>query len=448
MYFEWLLLYDYFIVKKKTHSKEKAMTPLQITFVILLITILAFASGKIPIAVISSGIILSLIITGVRTPEEALSGFINTNVVMFVAMFVIGAGLTKTKLIDHAQNLVIRYKDNPRMLILLSCLASALLACITNATATAAIMIPLLVGIANDIGTSRSKLLFPAMACANVATSMTFLGQGASNMTWNDIMMEGGAPNALHVWDFTVARIPLLAIAILYMVFIGHKLMPDIDNSKFNDHEENTEKANKLSPIKEKLALIIVLGTIILMLFENVIGIKMYLIACIGAVLLVLSGVLSEKEALNSIHQPTIFLFAGVLSLSDAIKVTGAGDLVADLMIKVLGDAANPYIMMTVFFMVPFLLTQVMSNLATLTIFIPLVTSACLKIGVDPRAAVVGVLTASCISIMTPMAAPCQIMIMEPGGYSFKDYLKCGTPLALILAAATIILMPLMFPFY
>ena len=421
------------------------MTSMHITLIILLITIIAFATGKVPFSVISSGIILALVLTGIRTPAEAFSGFINTNVIMFVAMFVIGAGLTKTKLIDHAQNLVIRYKENPRMLILLSCLAAALLACITNATATAAIMIPLLIEIANDIGTSRSKLLFPAMACANIATSMTFLGQGASNMTWNDIMMKGGAPHSLQVWDFTIARIPLLIVAIAYMVFLGHKLMPDIDNSKFDD---NIHNSTKLSPLKEKIALIIVLTTIILMLFENIIGIKMYLIACIGAVLLVLTGVLSEKEALGAIHQPTIFLFAGVLTLSDAIKVTGVGDLVADYMIKMVGDTTNPYVMMAVFFTIPFLLTQVMSNLATLTIFIPLVTSACLKMGIDPRAAVVGVLTASCISIMTPMAAPCQIMIMEPGGYTFKDYLKCGAPLALILAMMTIFLMPLMFPFY
>ena len=424
------------------------MTSMHITLIILLITIIAFATGKVPFSVISSGIILALVLTGIRTPAEAFSGFINTNVIMFVAMFVIGAGLTKTKLIDHAQNLVIRYKENPRMLILLSCLAAALLACITNATATAAIMIPLLIEIANDIGTSRSKLLFPAMACANIATSMTFLGQGASNMTWNDIMMKGGAPHSLQVWDFTIARIPLLIVAIAYMVFLGHKLMPDIDNSKFDDNIHNRENSTKLSPLKEKIALIIVLTTIILMLFENIIGIKMYLIACIGAVLLVLTGVLSEKEALGAIHQPTIFLFAGVLTLSDAIKVTGVGDLVADYMIKMVGDTTNPYVMMAGFFTIPFLLTQVMSNLATLTIFIPLVTSACLKMGIDPRAAVVGVLTASCISIMTPMAAPCQIMIMEPGGYTFKDYLKCGAPLALILAMMTIFLMPLMFPFY
>ena len=192
--------------------------------------------------------------------------------------------------------------------------------------------------------------------------------------------------------------------------------------------------------------MVIILGSIGLMLLEYVIVVDMYLIACIGAVLLVLTGVLSEKEALESIHMPTIFLFAGVLALSDAIKVTGAGEVVADLMIKIIGNNTNTYVIMAVFFMIPFILTQVMSNLATLTIFIPLVTSACIKIGVDPRAAVVGVLTASCISIMTPMAAPCQIMIIEPGGYKLKDYLKCGTPLAIILAIMTIFLMPLMFP--
>ena len=161
------------------------MTPLEITLLILLATILAFVSGKIPFAVISSGIILALILTGVMTPAEAFGGFINTNVVMFVAMFVIGAGLTKTVLIDKAQSLVVRYKDNQRILIFLSCAAAAFLGAITSATATAAIMIPLLVGIANDIGTSRSKLLYPAMACANIATQMTFMGQGASNMAWN-----------------------------------------------------------------------------------------------------------------------------------------------------------------------------------------------------------------------------------------------------------------------
>ena len=399
---------------------EEQTTPLEITLLILVLTIVAFITGKIPFSVISAGIMLSLIMTGVMEPAEAFNGFINTNVVMFVAMFVIGAGLTKTSLIDKAEQLVVRYKDNPKMLIFLACIASSLLASITSATAT---------------------------ACANIATSMTFLGQGASNITWIDIMAKAGAPNELYIWDFTIARIPLLVVSILYMTFVGYKLMPDIDNNTFVDGGHTGRKSAKLSPIKEKIAIIIIVVTILAMLFESVIGIPMYIVACIGAVLLVLSGILNEKEALDSIHQPTIFLFAGVLTLSEAIKITGAGDVVADWMISLIGNTTNPYLIMAVFFLIPFLLTQIMSNLATLTIFIPLVVSACMKIGIDPRAAVVGVLTASCISIMTPMAAPCQIMIIEPGGYTLKDYLKCGTPLAVLLAIMTIFLMPLMFLF-
>ncbi|MGP1590132.1 MAG: SLC13 family permease [Oribacterium sp.] len=424
------------------------MTPLELTLIILLCTIVAFLSGRVPFAVISAGIMISLIMTGVMKPAEAFAGFTNTNVVMFVAMFVIGAAITKTSLLDRAQRLVVKYKDRPKMLILIASLVAAFLACLTSATATAAIMIPLLVGICNEIGVSRSKLLYPAMAVANIATAMTFLGQGASNMAWSDVMMKAGAAVPLNIWDFTIARIPILLITFLYMVFFGYRLMPDRDNAGFQDKIQAKDVSAKLSAGKEKLAVLIVLATIVLMLLEKTIGIRMYLTASLGAVLLVLTGILSEKEALASIHQPTVFLFAGVLALSDAIAATGAGDVVAEWMLRLLGNTTNPYFIMAVFFIIPLILTQIMSNLATVTIFIPLVATACVKLGVDPRAAVIGVLTASCTSIMTPMAAPCQIMIMGPGGYSLKDYLKCGTPLVILITAASILIFPIMFPFF
>lgn len=261
-------------------------------------------------------------------------------------------------------------------------------------------------------------------------------------------MMNAGAHTPLTIWDFTIARVPLIVISVLYMIFIGYRLMPDNDNTSFDDHLKAKDTASKLSPVKEKLAIFIILATIACMLLEKTLGVKMFISASIGAIVLVLGGIMNEKEALASIHQPTVYLFAGVLALSDAIAKTGAGDVVADWMLKLIGNTTNPYIIMAVFFIIPLILTQVMSNLATVTIFIPLVSTACVKLGVDPRAAVVGVLTASCISIMTPMAAPCQIMIMGPGGYKLKDYFKCGTPLLIILTIVCIVMLPMMFPFY
>ncbi len=423
------------------------MEPLTITLIILACTIVAFMSGKVPFSLISTGIILAFIMTGVMSPADALSGFINKNVVMFTAMFVIGAGLTKTSVLTKVQNLVVSYKDKPKMLIFIASITAGMLAILTSSTATAAIMLPLLVGIANEINISRSRLLFPAMVVANIATGMTFLGQGASNLAFSDIMMKAGGTVPFTIWSFTIARLPFFILALFYVSVICWRLLPDIPNHEFNDTFTHNV-SEKLSSSKEKTAVVIILATILAILFAKQIGMQMFVLACLGACALVMTGVLSEKEALGSIHMPTIFLFAGVLALSNGIKITGAGDVVADQMIRMLGNSTNPYFIMAVFFIVPLLLTQIMSNIATIMIFVPLVSAAGAKIGVDPRALVMGVLIAGCTSILTPMAAPAQTIIMGPGGYKLKDYLKAGLPLTIAVTVLAIFILPVMFPFY
>jgi anion transporter len=393
------------------------------------------------------GIILSFILTGVLPIGEAFSGFTNKNVVMFTAMFIIGAGLTKTSILVKIQSLVVSHKENPRRIILIAGITAGLLAILTSATATAAIMVPLLIGVSSEINISRSKLLYPAMVVANIATGMTFLGQGASNLAFSSIMMEAGGTTPFTIWDFTIARLPFFIVAIIYIATVSSRLLPDHPNESFDD-EINKMDLNVISGVKERKAVAIILVTIVAILFSKQIGLEMFIIACLGAGALIVSGVLTEKEALGAIHLPTIFLFAGVLTLSNAIKITGAGEVVASYMITALGNTSNPYIIMAVFFIVPLVLTQVMSNIATIMIFVPLVSAAGASIGIDPRALVMGVLIAGCTSILTPMAAPAQTIIMGPGGYKMKDYLKAGLPLTLIITIMAIFILPIMFPFY
>ena len=76
---------------------------------------------------------------------------------------------------------------------------------------------------------------------------MTFMGQGASNMAWNDVMMKAGAPNPLHVWGFYRGAHSMLATAILYMTFVGYKLMPDIPNGKFSGWRIGADRQRKKS---------------------------------------------------------------------------------------------------------------------------------------------------------------------------------------------------------
>ncbi|WP_257609423.1 SLC13 family permease, partial [Oenococcus oeni] len=99
---------------------------------------------------------------------------------MFAGMFVIGAAITKTSIIKRSQSLVERYRDNRSKLILIACLAATLLSILTSATATIAILLPLLIAIVNDVDISRSKILYPVAVVANIATATTFLGIGSA----------------------------------------------------------------------------------------------------------------------------------------------------------------------------------------------------------------------------------------------------------------------------
>nr|WP_106781086.1 SLC13 family permease [Lysinibacillus timonensis] len=427
------------------------MTPLVATLIILVIAIFAFMSEKLSFIVITPFIIVSLILTGVLTPEEALSGFANTNVVMFVAMFVVGGAIVKTSLLDRLQVVVVKYKDKPKMLVFISCTVGAVIALITSQTAAAAILLPLLVGIANEIGFSRSRLLYPAIVSAGGGVALTFLGQGAANMTWSDVMIEAGGTIAFGLWDFFIGRFPILIITIIYFITIGYKLLPNIPNEQFDDFRQsrqNTKTNLVLSPIKEKIAIAICSLTIVLMFLSDFIHVELYIIATIGAALLILTGVLSDKEAMNSIHWQTVFLFAGVLPLSAALTSSGAAKIVGDWMVNVLGDTTNPYVIIFFFLMVPLLLTQVMSDLGTIAVFIPLACAVAINIGIDPRAAVMATYISACINTLSPMANPAQSMIVGPGGYRMKDYMKCGLPLTALIVIFTVIYLPIVFPLY
>ena len=314
------------------------MDQLTIVLIILALTIIAFMSGKLPYTVISMGIIIALIMTGIMTIDEAFSGLTNSNVIMFAAMFVIGAGIVKSGLLDSTKNIVMRYQNRPKIVLLVLMLVATVLSILTSAVGTMAILLPLIINIANNLNISRSKFIYPVAMIANIATACTFLGQGAANMNWSDVMVNMGGPVPFGIWDFTIARIPVIVTTIIYGVFVSQYLLPDIPNSQFDTGKPVVEKTKTIDVKKQRIAQIIcsftIIGMIVLDYFSLV---PMYIVACIGAVLLILFGVLSEMEAISSIHGPTMFLFIGVLPLSDALKMTGAADVVASLMRTLLG---------------------------------------------------------------------------------------------------------------
>lgn len=425
------------------------MSPMIITLLILLAVIIAFVSGKVPISLIGILVMFALVMFNILPVQRAFGGIINTSVILFAAMFVIGKGIQRTTIVSSAAKLVERFKKKPKLLTFFTCVIATLLAIVSNGTIALVIMLPILYGICDDIGLSRSKLLYPFEVTAVSAAGAWFLGIGALNMSWSSVMIKLGAKSPININDFLFARLPFLIVIILYMTFIGPKLLPNHDNAELakNSPAMSADKTEKpLSKTKNILGIVISLATIVIMILSSYIHLQPYEIATAGALLLVITGVLSNKEALHALNLNIIFLIAGMLGLADALQVTGAGKMVGDAMASVAKTITNPFLLMGLFFIVSLVITNLMGGLASVSILVPLWTLTCLKLGIDPRGAVLAASTASAFSFLTPIGGHSLPLIMDAGGYTLNDFLKCGLPLAVILCIMGCFVTQFMYP--
>ena len=158
--------------------------------------------------------------------------------------------------------------------------------------------------------------------------------------------------------------------------------------------------------------------------------------------------VISEKDALKSIDLKTIFLFGGTLSLASALQKSGAGEMLADRVIGLLGSNPSPYLRTFVVFIICCALTNFMSNTATTALMAPICLSIAQGMGADPKAVLMACVIGGSCAYATPIGMPANTMVLGAGGYRFNDYVKAGLPLIAIATVVSMIILPIAFPFF
>lgn len=183
-----------------------------------------------------------------------------------------------------------------------------------------------------------------------------------------------------------------------------------------------------LLPRKGLLTLIITLAT----LFIAAIGIApVALVAIGGAVLLILTGSVGLNDAFRGIEWKAIFLIAGLWPLSVALQSTGLAETAVDTLLGFLGSV-HPMILIVVFLTLSMIFTLLISGQVAAIVMIPLALAAAQTLGLDARPFAMAVAMGCSLAFVTPLGHPVNIMVMNPGGYSFKDYAKVGLPLTAI----------------
>ena len=418
------------------------MNPTVLTLCFLGFAIVMFVLEKIPLALTATILSVGLCVTGVLSPSDAFKGYVNSNVIFCVGMFVVGQALFETGMANKIGGLVTRFAKSERQLIIAIMVIVGVMSGFLSNTGTAAVLIPVVCGIADESGFSRSRLLMPLVFAAALGGNLSIIG-APGNLMGVNALQELGLPTSFFL--YAPVGIPMLAAGILYFALFGYRLLPD---AKATGEVAAQRDYSDVPRWKQVMSLVVLLVVILAMIFEDQIGIKIQVSACLGAIVLVLFGVISEKAALASIDLKVVLLFGGSLALATALDTTGAGTLIADTIVHALGADPNPIVILLVIFVVGCVLTNFMSNTATTALMVPIATSLAQSLGADPRAMIIATVIACSCAYATPIGMPANTMVVGLGGYKFNDYVKSGLPLIAVSFVICMVLLPILYPFF
>lgn len=268
------------------------MSPTTITLIFLAFAVVMFVTEKIPLAVTSMIVCIGLVITGVLNVNDAFSGFINSNVILFVAMFIVGGALFETGMANEIGSLVTKFAKSERGLIVAIMVIVGVMSGFLSNTGTAAVLIPVVIGIAAKSGYKRSRLLMPLVFAAAMGGNLSLIG-APGNMIAQSALEPLGL--SFGFFEYAVVGLPILIAGILFYATIGFRILPNHDTEEDDSIFDETQDFGSVPKWKKVLSLVILIATLMGMIFEEQIGVKLCITGCVGALLLILTGVISEK---------------------------------------------------------------------------------------------------------------------------------------------------------
>lgn len=426
------------------------MSPALITILILLLAAILFLTEKLPVAVTAMLTTVLLYVTGVIDAKVAFSGFTNNVVILITGMFVIGASLFETGVAKKIGSLIIRFAKTEKQLLFAIMLITALLSAFLSNTSTTAVMMPIVMVIAASAGYSNSQFLMPLAYASAFGGMITLVGTNG-NLAVQGVMENQGV-EGFGFFEFAYVGIPLTLIATIYMMTIGRKLIPDrkgeLDVEMFKASSEEGENNPNHTPVKQIISVSVLALAVFFMVFEKQIGIPLHIVSVIGALIIVITGTMTEKQAFQSLDLSTIILVAAMMPLATALDQTGAAVMIADFVLGLIGETGGPYVITAVIFVVTALLTSIMSNTAAAALMAPIGLVLSVSLGADPKAILMTVCIAANAAYASPVGSPPNTMIYGPGNYKFTDYIKNGVPILIIQLILCVFVVPMIWPFY
>ena len=200
----------------------------EIAFVLglTIVAVVLFVTEKFSTDVVAVLVMVVLLVSGILTPAEGFNGFANPATVTVGAMFVISAGLFRAGAVNFLGRGLRRLaRRSSTLMVLVMMLGVGSLSSFLNNTATVAIMIPVIMVVAQRVNTSPSKLLMPLAFASLLGGMCTVLGTSTNILASS--MAETAGLEPLSMFEFSRLGIIFFAVGVIYMMTIGRKMIPE-----------------------------------------------------------------------------------------------------------------------------------------------------------------------------------------------------------------------------
>ncbi len=166
-----------------------------------------------------------------------------------------------------------------------------------------------------------------------------------------------------------------------------------------------------------------------------------------GALALVLTRVVLPDEVPKIIDLKVIALVGGMLALGTAFQKVGLDKACVESITGIVGEGLSNHGTLALVLVATMLLTQLLNNVSTAVIMTGIAVQLAQTLDVSPRPLLMAVVTGSSLAFLSPVAHQANAMVMGPGGYRYRDFLRVGLPLAMITGIASVLLIPVWWPF-
>lgn len=435
------------------------MTSSTIAIIITIITMILFFINKLPMSVVAC---ISTLAMGILIPEMKLSqiysGFGGSSIVMVAGMCIVGDALFQTGIAQRigAKIASTPIAKNERVFIIAIVIICTVMSAFLSNSGCIAMWMPIIASIAaGSKGKIRSKMvIFPAGIACIIGGACTLVGS-VSQVTANSILMGyAGYEEGLGVFDMSRVMIPAAILQVVFWATIGYSLLkwalkpgsPDFDknNSFANPSNAAVQDMADIPRWKGTLSVVVLIGCIVLFILCGFAPFKNYFnianIALLGATILFATGCVPVKSTLAELPWDVLICIGAITGLGTGLDASGGGAIIANFVLNMFGGESASVIVLTVVITVlTSVLTLFMQNGSVAAMLTPICISMALALGISPVPWVIVIAIGTNLAIATPIGTAVNMQIL-PAGYTFKDFVKIGGPLFVLLVAAVSVL--------